>query len=148
MPVTDEHIETAKTLARDYGTTRRVVFGSAVDNPENARDLDLAIEGVEGGRSGSWQGRSNALSLDIPVDVIPLDPSPFTELVEKYGREFQLRNPSTVEAGTSVWAGADGGDRGGNRISVGTWRRERPTCEIRPRRQNLWGTCTWESRTC
>jgi predicted nucleotidyltransferase len=62
MPVTDEHIETAKTLARDYGTTRRVVFGSAVDNPENARDLDLAIEGVEGGRSGSWQGRSNALS--------------------------------------------------------------------------------------
>jgi predicted nucleotidyltransferase len=62
MPVTDEHIETAKAIARDYGATRMVVFGSAVDDPENARDLDLAIEGVEGGRSGSWQGRSNALS--------------------------------------------------------------------------------------
>jgi predicted nucleotidyltransferase len=44
MPVTDEHIETAKAIARDYGATRMVVFGSAVDDPENARDLDLAIE--------------------------------------------------------------------------------------------------------
>ena len=147
MPVTDEHIETAKAIVHDYGATRRVVFGSAVDDPENARDLDLAIEGVEGWAIWELAGKIER-SLDIPVDAIPVDPSPFTEIIEKYGREFQLRDSSTVEAGTSVRAGADGGNRGGNRISVGTWRRERPICEIRPRRRNLWGTCTWESRTC
>ncbi len=40
MPVTKEHIETAKVRARDYGATRLVIFGSGVDDPENARDLE------------------------------------------------------------------------------------------------------------
>jgi predicted nucleotidyltransferase len=113
MPVTSEHIETAKAIARDYGATRMVVFGSAVDDPENARDLDLAIEGVEGWTIWELAGKIER-SLDIPVDVIPLDPSPFIELVEEYGREIQLGAPSTVEAGDSLRGGADGGHRGGN----------------------------------
>ena len=61
MPVTEEHIETAKAIARRYGATRMVVFGSAVDDPEHARDLDLAIEGVEGWTiwelAGDWKKR-------------------------------------------------------------------------------------------
>lgn len=90
MPVTDEHIETAKSIARRYGATRMVVFGSAVENPQDARDLDLAIEGVEGWTIWELAGQIER-ALDIPVDVIPLDPSPFTELVEKYGQEIELR---------------------------------------------------------
>jgi predicted nucleotidyltransferase len=98
MPVTQEHIETAKAIAERYGATRMVVFGSAVDDPENARDLDLAIDGVEGWTIWELAGQIER-SLDVPVDVIPLDPSPFTELVEEYGQEIQLGDPSAAEKG-------------------------------------------------
>lgn len=98
MPVTDENIETAKAIARQYGATRMVVFGSAVDDPEHARDLDLAIEGVEGWTIWSLAAEIEE-NLDIPVDVIPLDPSPFTELVEEYGREIRLQQDEKIETG-------------------------------------------------
>jgi predicted nucleotidyltransferase len=96
MPVIDEHIEAAKAIARQYGATRMVVFGSAVNDPEHAHDLDLAIEGVEGWTIWELAGKIER-ALDIPVDVIPLDPNPFTELVEEYGREIKLRQPEKVE---------------------------------------------------
>jgi Predicted nucleotidyltransferases len=110
MPVTDEDIETAKAIARQYGATRMVVFGSAVENPEHAHDLDLAIEGVEGWTIWSLAAEIEE-NLDIPVDVIPLDPSPFTELVEEYGREIRLQQDGEIESGRSAsnwirWAGS------------------------------------------
>lgn len=110
MPVTDEHIETAKAIARRYGATRMVIFGSAVDDPENARDLDLAIEGVEGWTIWELAGQIER-ALDIPVDVVPLDPSPFTELVEEYGQEIQLQAVSEIENGTSARTGKSRADR-------------------------------------
>ena len=109
MPVTEEHLETAKAIARRYGATRMVVFGSAVDDPEHARDLDLAIDGVEGWTIWELAGKIER-ALDIPVDVIPLDPSPFTDLVEKYGRELQLNDGSTIERGNPMGADQDGTD--------------------------------------
>lgn len=98
MPVIDEHIEAAKAIARQYGATRMVVFGSAVNDPEHAHDLDLAIEGVEGWTIWSLAAEIEE-NLDIPVDVIPLDPSPFTELVEEYGREIRLQQDGEIETG-------------------------------------------------
>jgi len=106
MPVTDEHIETAKAIAREYGATRMVVFGSAVEDPENARDLDLAIEGVEGWTIWKLAAEIEE-NLDIPVDVIPLDPSPFTELVEEYGWEIRIQKSAEVEERDSRRIGRD-----------------------------------------
>lgn len=110
MPVTEEHIETAKSIARRYGATRMVVFGSAVDDPEHARDLDLAIEGVEGWTIWTLAAEIDE-NLDIPVDVIPLDPSPFTELVEEYGREVRLQQTGEVDEGDPRRDGQDGPNR-------------------------------------
>lgn len=110
MPVTQEHIDTAKAIARRYGATRMVIFGSAVDDPEHARDLDLAIDGVEGWTIWELAGKIER-ALDIPVDVIPLDPSPFTELVEKYGKEIRLQQSGEAERGDSHRVAEDGGDR-------------------------------------
>lgn len=107
MPVTSEHIETAKSIARRYGATRMILFGSAVDDPEHARDLDLAIDGVEG-----WTIWTLAAdiehALDIPVDIVPLDPNPFTDLVEKYGREITLEPEGEVERRDSGRVAEDG----------------------------------------
>jgi len=48
MRVTQEHINKAVELAKEYGATRLILFGSALSDPQNARDLDLAIDGVPG----------------------------------------------------------------------------------------------------
>lgn len=86
MPVTEHHLEQAVRIARDYGATRVVLFGSAVDRPAEARDLDLAVEGVEGWgfyRLGAQLDRA----LGVSVDLMALHPpTPASRLVEKWGR--------------------------------------------------------------
>ena len=86
MPITEDQIDQAVRIARDYGATRVVLFGSALDRPAHARDLDLAVEGV-----GGWEffglGATIDRAIGLPVDLVPLDPpTPFSRLIEKQGR--------------------------------------------------------------
>jgi len=82
-----EHILTKAVLvARRFGAKRLLLFGSALENPAAARDLDLACAGVLG-----WKlfELSSALeeTLGVPLDLVPLDaPTPFTRLIEKRAR--------------------------------------------------------------
>jgi predicted nucleotidyltransferase len=75
-----------KDLAANVGATRLLLFGSALDRPATARDLDLACAGVPG-----WKffELSSALeeTLGVPLDLVPLDPpTPFTRLIEQRAR--------------------------------------------------------------
>lgn len=86
MPLTQDHLDRAVAIARRYGADRVVLFGSAVNNPERARDLDLAIGGV-----GGWAFFGMAAEMEravpLPLDVIPLEPeTPFTRRVAARGR--------------------------------------------------------------
>lgn len=86
MAFTQLQIEKITTLARGYGATRLILFGSAKDNPETARDVDLACDGVSG-----WKFYEMAARLEdeihVPLDLIPLSPpSRFTRLIERKGR--------------------------------------------------------------
>ena len=76
----------AVLVARRFGATRLLLFGSALEHPATARDLDLACAGVPG-----WKlfELSSALeeTLRVPLDLVALDrPSPFTRLIEKRAR--------------------------------------------------------------
>jgi predicted nucleotidyltransferase len=76
----------AVMAAREFGAKRLLLFGSALDNPTGARDLDLACEGVPG-----WKLFELASALErtlgVPLDLVPLDsPTPFTRLIEKRAR--------------------------------------------------------------
>jgi predicted nucleotidyltransferase len=76
----------AVSVAHSFGVKRLLLFGSALENPETARDLDLACAGVAGWKLYEF---SSALeeALRVPVDLVPLDPpTPFTRLVEKRAR--------------------------------------------------------------
>ena len=68
MAVTRDQIARAVAVARRYGARRVVLFGSALDDPATARDLDLAVEGVSGwdffGMSAEME-REAAVSLDV-----------------------------------------------------------------------------------
>ncbi len=92
MPVPQRDIEKAKEIARAYGATRMILFGSAQRDfgsaqrdPKAARDLDLAIGGVPGWTIWKLAGEVER-AISVPLDVVPLEPaSDFTRLVEERG---------------------------------------------------------------
>ena len=86
MAIRQELYERIKEMAQSYGATRVILFGSAVENPESARDIDIACDGIEGWKLYELAARLED-ELQTPFDVVPLSPpNRFTELVEKRGR--------------------------------------------------------------
>ena len=49
MTIDQNMLDRMINLAKSYGAKRLILFGSVLENPETARDLDLAcdIEGLE-----------------------------------------------------------------------------------------------------
>ena len=86
MAVQQKQIERAIALAKAYGATRLILFGSAATAPERARDLDLACDGVSGWKLYELGARLEE-ELRIPLDLVPLSPpSRFTHLIEQRGK--------------------------------------------------------------
>lgn len=86
MPVTPDQIDRAVSVARRYGARRVLLFGSVLDDPATARDLDLAVEGVAG-----WAFFGMAAEMEeavrVPLDVVPLEPSsPFVRHIRERAR--------------------------------------------------------------
>jgi predicted nucleotidyltransferase len=84
--IDDKHIQKAIDLAKHYGATRLILFGSALESPESAHDLDLACDGISG-----WKlyelGAKLEEELNISMDLIPLTPqNRFTQLIEQKGK--------------------------------------------------------------
>ncbi len=67
----DEKITRAIEICKDYGVTKLILFGSAVNDLKTARDLDLAVDGING-----WKLIELAAELEndllINVDVVPI----------------------------------------------------------------------------
>ena len=86
MAFKQENIERIISLARAYGVTRLILFGSAIESPAEARDIDIACDGIVGWKLYELSARLEE-ELDMPLDVIPLSPQTrFTKHIEKKGR--------------------------------------------------------------
>jgi predicted nucleotidyltransferase len=86
MAVTQTQIDKITSLARSYGAKRLILFGSALEEPDQARDIDIACDGVSG-----WKIFELAALLEeelrMPLDLIPLTPpSRFTKYIESKGK--------------------------------------------------------------
>jgi predicted nucleotidyltransferase len=86
MAIEQKHLDQAIALAKIYGATRLILFGSALSHPDQAHDLDLACDGVVG-----WQlyelGARLEEELQVPLDLVPLTPSTrLTQLIERRGK--------------------------------------------------------------
>jgi len=91
MPIPPEDLETAKRIARAYGATRLILFGSAQEDPAAARDLDLAVDGIEGWEVWRFAG-DLAEQVAVPLDVVPLQLSnAFTRRIERRGQVLYER---------------------------------------------------------
>ena len=86
MQLDQLQIDRIIALAQKHGATRLVLFGSALDRPERARDLDLACDGVAGWALYTLGGLLEEM-LHTTVDLIPLTPpTPFTRHIEDKGK--------------------------------------------------------------
>jgi predicted nucleotidyltransferase len=73
-------------LAKVYGATRLILFGSAMETPQTARDIDLACDGIPGWKLYELAAKIED-ELDVSLDVVSLTPSTrFTKNIEKRGK--------------------------------------------------------------
>jgi len=88
MAFSQEQFDKITELAKSYGVTRLILFGSAQDSPDLARDMDLACDGVPGWRLYELAARLEE-QLNAPLDLVPLTPSSrFTRMIERRGRRL------------------------------------------------------------
>ena len=86
MPIEPEQLDRAVALAKAFGATRLILFGSAAIKPEEAGDLDLACDGVAGWKFYELGARLEE-ELEVPLDLISLNPpTRFTRLIERKGK--------------------------------------------------------------
>ncbi len=85
MHVTPDHIAHIIQRAKDYGARRLILFGSALETPEDANDIDLAAD-IPGLALFEFAGVLEH-ELHCVIDIVPLDiESPFVESVKRYGK--------------------------------------------------------------
>lgn len=86
MGINQNQLELCITLAKKYGVRKLILFGSALEEPEKAHDLDLACDGLEGWKIFEF-GAMLEEELHTSVDIIPLSPATrFTRYIEKKGK--------------------------------------------------------------
>ncbi|HQU30025.1 MAG: nucleotidyltransferase domain-containing protein [Planctomycetia bacterium] len=86
MPITQAQIEKIVSLAKSYGATRLILFGSIIETPTQARDIDIACDGITGWKLYELAARLEE-ELHTPLDLVPLSPpSRFTKRIESKGR--------------------------------------------------------------
>jgi predicted nucleotidyltransferase len=88
MAFNQEQFDKITLLAKDFGATRLILFGSAQDNPDTARDIDLACDGVPGWKLYELAARLEE-EINVPLDLVPLSPpNRFTQMIERRGRRL------------------------------------------------------------
>ena len=72
-------------IAKRFGVTKVLLFGSCADPHEEGRDIDLAVEGVRPSEFFDLYGKL-MFSLSKPVDLVDLaDETKFTDIVRREG---------------------------------------------------------------
>lgn len=88
MAFSQEQFDKITLLAKNYGATRLILFGSAQDSPDTARDIDLGCDGVPGWKLYELAARLEE-EINAPLDLVPLTPpNRFTQMIERRGRRL------------------------------------------------------------
>ena len=72
-------------IARKYNARRVLLFGSSQKEPDSARDIDIAVDGIEASIFFDFY-RDLIFGLSKPVDVVDLsEDTRFTRLIAEKG---------------------------------------------------------------
>jgi len=84
--VNDRLLGDLRALAGRYGARKVVLFGSCLEHPERANDIDLGVKGLPPGSFFAFYGEVLGVA-PCSVDIVDLDQdSLFSRLVERDGR--------------------------------------------------------------
>jgi hypothetical protein len=82
--VTKELLDRIVKRAKDFKARKVILFGSALETPEDAHDIDIACD-IPGMDIFRFAGAVEE-EMKIPIDVIPLTPvNPFIEYITEFG---------------------------------------------------------------
>jgi predicted nucleotidyltransferase len=86
MAVTQQHIDKAIELAKEFGATKILLFGSALTDPENADDLDIGVAGIRGLEFFEYGGILES-KINMPIDLVDLSINDgFVKHIEETGK--------------------------------------------------------------
>ena len=86
MALGQAQIEKIIELAKAYGAKRLILFGSSLYESTEARDIDLACDGVSGWKLYELGSRLEE-EMRTQFDIVPLSPpTRFTRLIELKGK--------------------------------------------------------------
>ncbi|MFH0880294.1 MAG: hypothetical protein V2A34_11325 [Lentisphaerota bacterium] len=82
----EEKLKRATEILRSMGATRVLLFGSAVEHPDTARDVDLAVEGIPPEKILAADVAVYR-ELEAPLDLVSREDNPaFFEVIRDYSR--------------------------------------------------------------
>jgi len=86
MIISSQKMSAIIELLRKFGARRIFLFGSYLDKPEKANDLDLAVEGIPLNRLLDADVELSGI-LSMPFDLISSEENPdFFRIVREYGK--------------------------------------------------------------
>ena len=81
-------LKTIQEWAERYGIRSVYLFGSSLEELDNANDIDIGVEGIPGERFFELTGKLDWV-LSKSVDVVDLDSNnSFAPVIRKYGRRI------------------------------------------------------------
>lgn len=86
MSEIQERINAAVNVLVKFGARRVILFGSLIDHPERARDIDIAVDGIP---LHSILAADAAIRevLELPVDLVSREENPeFFDIIKDYGK--------------------------------------------------------------
>ncbi len=88
MKIGKPEFEKIVSIAKSYGATRIILFGSILESPDKAKDLDIGCDGVNGWKLFTLASRLEE-ELMTSLDIVTLTPaSRFTRLIEARGKRL------------------------------------------------------------
>jgi predicted nucleotidyltransferase len=59
-------------VSREFGAKKLILFGSCLEDTESARDIDIAVSGINPRKFFEYYGKVS-MAVDDEVDIIDLD---------------------------------------------------------------------------
>lgn len=70
--ILERELKKIASVSREFGAKRVLLFGSCLEDIESARDIDIAVSGIEPREFFKYYGKVS-IAVDGEVDIIDLD---------------------------------------------------------------------------
>jgi predicted nucleotidyltransferase len=82
MKIAPEQMRSVVDALKEFGARRVIIFGSYLESPENAHDIDIGVEGIPPRRLGAAELAVYRL-LRLPFDLVSREETPqFFSMIE------------------------------------------------------------------